>query len=85
MKSIKELRNICQKPVVAGNHWYLRYVIRIISIYFTKLFLHTPIGPNQISLLMIFIGVAGGVFFALGTYISGLIGVICLKSFLIVD
>lgn len=85
MESISELRRICQRPVIGENGWYVRYFVRKISIYFTKMFLYTPINAHQISLLMTLIGIVGGVFFALGMYINGLIGAMFLQLFLIFD
>lgn len=85
MESIKELRKICQKPVVAENGWYVRFFVRKVSIHFTWIFLNTPISANQISLLMILMGVAGGFFFALGGYTNGQIGVLFLQLFLVLD
>lgn len=85
MESISELRKICQEPVITVNSWYTRYFTRRVSIYFTKVFLHLPINANQISLLMILMGIIGGVFLALGGYVNGLIGMLFLQLFLIFD
>jgi len=85
MESIKELRKICQAPVIAGNCWYARFFIRKVSIYFTWIFLRTPITPNQISFLMILFGAAGGLSLVLRCYAGGLVAVIFLQLFLILD
>jgi len=85
MESIKELRNICQKPVVAENGWYVRFFVRKVSIHFTWIFLNTPITANQISFLMILLGTIGGFSFILRGYTGALIGTILLQLYLILD
>ncbi len=56
VESIKDLRKIVQKK--KKEVYYLRYS-RIFSIYITKLFLYTPITPNQATLLGILITITG--------------------------
>ncbi len=66
MESIKELRVICQSGHESGG--YIKHVNRRISIYITKLLLHTPITGNQVTLLWILLGVASGILFSFGNY-----------------
>ena len=52
---IKELREICQRK---RNVWFWRdKVNRFLSIYFTKLFLYTGLTPNQITWIVLFMGI----------------------------
>lgn len=83
MEPIRELRKICQ----SGKHrsLYMAMFIRKFSIYFTWFLLHMPISANQISLLMILMGIIGGVFLALGGYVNGLTGMLFLQFFLVFD
>ena len=66
MESIKELRVICQSGHESSG--YIKHVNRRISIYITKLLLHTPITGNQVTLLWILLGVASGILFSFGNY-----------------
>lgn len=83
--SIKELREICQKPVINENCWYARNFTRRISIYFTKLFLYTPLSANQITVLMTVIGVLCGFLFAFGNVIYSLLGALLLQFWYVLD
>jgi len=81
--SIKEIRD--KYNYSDGDTWYARIVCRKFSVYFIWFFVRTPISPNQITLLMILIGIIGGVFLAIPGYVNGLIGVLFLQLFLILD
>lgn len=65
--SIKELRAICQYP----QPWLLRQ-LRMVSIYFTWLFLHTPITANGITLLGMAGGILTAVLFSLEYWVTGI-------------
>ena len=49
VESIKELKKICDKG--EREHWYLRLIMRPISMYFTKLFLKLHVSANQVTFL----------------------------------
>lgn len=78
MESISELRKICQTNAI-----HCRY--RFISIYFTKLFLRTPVTPNQITLLSLVIGLSGALLLCLNDFFYSILGVVFLHSFFILD
>jgi len=62
MPTIEELRRICQdRP--DKHDFYMWGVIRKISIYFTWMFVRTPITPNWITILSISFGLVGSSFF----------------------
>lgn len=62
MPSIEELKKICQgRP--DKHDFYMWGVIRKISVYFTWVFVKTPITPNQLTLLSIAFGLLGSLFF----------------------
>jgi len=65
VESIAELREICQgsKKALKEEGPY-GLLFRKITIYFTWLFLHTPITANQVTLLSIIVGVAGALLLA---------------------
>ena len=83
-KSIKELREICQKEHT-NESWYVINFARRFSIYFTKFFLYTPISANQITVLMTILGVICGFLFALGTVFYSLLGALLLQFWFILD
>ena len=60
MESITELKKIVRKSQVNyKSPWYARKVIRKISIYITRLFLHTNITANQVTILQLIVSVIG--------------------------
>lgn len=86
MKSISEIREISQpsSSIDKENPWK-KYFLRRMSIYLTMLCIYLPVTSNQISLLMIFIGIIGGFFFGIGGYINNLIGIIFIQLFMLFD
>lgn len=85
VESIKELRRICQKPVIKLNTFYPRMVSRRISIYITKLFLYTNVSANNVTLLMILVGIIASIFFGFDQYIYSLLGALFLQFWFILD
>lgn len=81
--SIKEIRD--KYNYSSSDTWYARIVCRKFSAYFSWVFARTPITPDQISLLMILSGIIGGIFLAMQSYLNGLIGVLFLQLFLVLD
>lgn len=61
MESIHELREQLQSEKVKRQAWGYRYLRRGLSIYVTRLFLRTNIRPNQVTVAMVLIGIAGAV------------------------
>lgn len=76
VESIKELKEICQKKGEKGYVSAYSYAHRYVSIYFTWLFLHTPITANQVSLLNVLLVFVSGIFFFQGTTLSFVIGIL---------
>lgn len=66
-ESIRELRRICQDSREADGtykiRWVEKYLLRSVSIYFTRLCLKTGISANQATFIDFLIGVAAGIFF----------------------
>ena len=81
MEQIKELRKICQD---GHGSWFNR-IVRKVSIYFTWLFLHTRITPNQVSLSGLLTGMLAGLLFSFGKPLPMLIGVLVMNFVLIFD
>lgn len=80
LREIKEKYNYS-----TSDTWYARIVCRKFSPFFTWMFFRMPITPNQVTFLMILTAVAGGIFLAMPGYSNGLIGVLFLQLFLILD
>jgi len=64
MKSIRELRSICQPPGL-DMCLYRRFVIRPVSIHLSRLFIAAGIGADTVSILKGIIAMAGAVLFGL--------------------
>ncbi len=87
-ESIKELRGICQKgreSEIYQMNWFDRNVLRVISIYITKLFLKAGISTNQATLIDFLFVVAAGVFFTFANAIYWLIGILFFFLYLVFD
>jgi len=83
VESIKELERICQKG--HKEVWTARVFYRKISIYFTKLFLYTPISANSVSILSGIIGLPSILFFSFGDYYYPIVGAILLLFWMIFE
>ena len=81
VKSIGELRKICQKPFQEEID---RRVIRKISIYFTWLLIHTPISANGVTILFLICGIFGSIFLAFGHALA-FVGILFLMLHVILD
>jgi len=70
MYDIRELRAICQDK---GNGKFYsdwsEYIPRIISIYFTKLFIFLGIKPNHVTFLSVLLGLISAFFLSFNNYI----------------
>ena len=85
IESIKELKKICQNSKTETMDWYSNIFYRNISIYVTKLLLHTSITANNVTLFTIVLGLAAGIMFSFGTYLHILAGALLLQLWLIFD
>jgi phosphatidylglycerophosphate synthase len=85
IESIKELKKICQDSKTETMDWYSKIFYRNISIYLTKLLLHTSITANHVTLFTIVLGLAAGILFSFGTYLHILAGALLLQLWLILD
>ncbi|MEA3323713.1 MAG: CDP-alcohol phosphatidyltransferase family protein [Euryarchaeota archaeon] len=85
IESIKELKKICQNSKAETMDWYSKIFYRNISVYLTKLLLHTSITANHVTLFTIVLGLAAGILFSFGTYSYILAGALLLQLWLIFD
>jgi len=65
--------------------WYSRIIGRKISIYFTWMFLHTKINPNQITLISLLFGFISAFLIAIPNIVSLLLGVFVFQLYIILD
>lgn len=83
LTSIEELRKICQPEDTDQTPLGMTY--RSISIYITKLFLYTPITPNQITLLGGAVYIGGAALFILGSPLMIIIGGLVVRAAILLD
>lgn len=65
--------------------WTSTFVNRFVSLTFTRLLLHTPIRPNQLSVAIMLVGIASGVVAARGDRASLVVGAALLNAQSILD
>jgi phosphatidylglycerophosphate synthase len=88
MESTSELRDICQRTretIFYKDPWISRHIYRVISIYFTRMFLKTGITANQVTLLGFLIGIIGVTFYWSSNPKFWLIGTFIFFVFMILD
>lgn len=86
MVSIKELREVCQKPQDCHNYQsVIGEFYRVFSIYITKILIYMRIQANHVTMVMIFWGFLVGFLFSIGTYRYILIGAILLEFLFVID
>lgn len=79
--TIKELR----EKTSSKRRGYVYNVIDYLAYYPAKLFLYTPITPNQITLLWIVIQIISALFLISGEYIITLVALLIFQSMFILD
>ena len=67
--TIKNLRKVIGRPNEIDP--YAKYIVRPISIWFTWLFVRTPLNANQVTIIQEVFGVLGAVSFAYGRFVLG--------------
>lgn len=84
--SINDLRAICQTPESSQHDsWYGKFIGRRFSIYFTKLFLYTPLNGNHITLLWCFIELIAASLFLTSNYFNSIVAAVLLHLAFILD
>ena len=83
IESIKELRKKCQPNAEASL--FIDKIYRKISIYVTKLFLYTPITANQVTFLMMLVGILSAVFYIKGEYFYSLFAIFLFHIYILLD
>ncbi len=86
VESLKELNQICQKPRYkeVGN-WMVRHILRDAALPITRLLLYTSITANQVTLISLFVALAGILCFSILSNVSFLLGAILLQAWYLLD
>ena len=69
--TIKNLRKVIGRPNEIDP--YAKYFIRPISIWFTWIFVRTPLSANHVTIIQEIFGIIGAVLFAYGRFVLGAI------------
>jgi phosphatidylglycerophosphate synthase len=85
MESIEELRKICQSHISKETNFRLELTLRKFSIYLTKIFIYMGLTGNQITMMMMILGIISSFFFMPGKYYYSLIGIILFELHLLLD
>ncbi|HET9958195.1 MAG TPA: CDP-alcohol phosphatidyltransferase family protein [Polyangiaceae bacterium] len=78
----KALFRALRKP---EDGWTSRYLNRYISLFFSRLLIHTPLTPNQVSVAILGVGLGGAVSAAQGTPGSLMLGAALLQAQSVLD
>ena len=69
--TIKNLKKVIGRPNEIDP--YAKYLIRPISIWFTWLFVRTPLSANHVTIIQEIFGIIGAILFAYGRFVLGAI------------
>ena len=81
--TLRNLKKVVRKAIEPEP--YARYIVRPVSIYFTWIFVRTPITANQVTLLQELLGIAGAIMLGLGNSTAAVWGVGLLQLGYILD
>jgi phosphatidylglycerophosphate synthase len=81
-KAERALFNSLRKP---QDGWTSRHLNRYISLFLSRRLVRTPLRPNQVSVAILGVGVAGAVMAAQGTYASLALGAFLFQSQSVLD
>jgi phosphatidylglycerophosphate synthase len=84
-----ELRAVCQPPSTMNRrnaeHWLARALLRDVSLRFTALFIRTPVTANQLTGLMIVVGLLAAVAAAAPGWVTGVLAFIGVLIYFMLD
>lgn len=86
MESIAELKTICQTTAKKDiSNIYMRYICRAISIHITRLLIPTAVTADQVSAVMILVGVVASLFFLCVSPLFFITGILLLQLWYVLD
>jgi len=87
--TLHELRSVCQPAATMqrrnGEHWLARLVLRRVSLRVTSLLVRTPVTANQLTGLMIVVGLAAAVPAAMSGLLSAAVSAILVLLYFLLD
>jgi len=87
--SLDELRAVCQPPSTMNRrnaeHWLARLVLRDISLRATRLLVRTPVTANQLTGLMIVVGLLAAVAAGASGWITGVLAFVGVLLYFMLD
>ena len=87
--TLEQLRAVCQPPSTMNRrnaeHWLARLVLRDVSLRFTALFIRTPVTANQLTGLMIVVGLLAAVAAAAPGWLTGALAFVGVIIYFMLD
>lgn len=87
--SLEELRAVCQPASTMNRrnaeHWLARLVLRDVSLRFTALLVRTPVTANQLTGLMIVVGLLAAVAAAAPGWVTGVVAFVGVLVYFLLD
>jgi phosphatidylglycerophosphate synthase len=87
--TLDELRAVCQPPSTMdrrnAEHWLARLFLRAVSLRVTALLVRTPVTANQLTALMIVVGLLAGVPLGLPGPVTAAVGVLAIWGYFLLD
>lgn len=87
--SVAELRAATQPPSIfernSGEHWAGKLYVRRFSPYLTRLLVRTAITPNQVTWMMIVVGIAAGAVLALPGLVPVIVAFVLIQKQILLD
>jgi phosphatidylglycerophosphate synthase len=87
--TLEQLRAVCQPPSTMNRrnaeHWLARAVLRDVSLRFTALFIRTPVTANQLTGLMIVVGLLAAVAAAASGWVTGVLAFVGVIVYFMLD
>lgn len=87
--SLAELRAVCQPASLMGRrsaeHWAGRLYMRDVSLRVTRYAIDWPVTPNQLTVLMMVVGVVGAVVATVPALWSAIVALVAIQVYLLLD
>jgi phosphatidylglycerophosphate synthase len=87
--TLEQLRAVCQPASTLSRrnaeHWLARLVLRDVSLRFTALFVRTPVTANQLTGLMIVVGLLAAVAAAAPGWVTGVLAFVGILVYFMLD
>jgi phosphatidylglycerophosphate synthase len=78
-------RGLLQSIAGGSDGWVDRHLNRRLSPWITRWLLRTPLTPNHVTLIAFMIGLLSAVYFAYGSWLSGIVGALLFQWSAVID